>query len=430
MPQPPRDTPPALCTRCRGAVTSCPGGMRPDCPVAAQSLTGPDSRDPLAAPTLDGRPRPLRIVQVVNVRWFNATAWYGLFLSRLLRDAGHEVRVLALPGTESFAKAEEWGLSPTPLPLNSSNPFTLARLAASLAALLREFRPHVVNCHRGESFLLWSTLKAAGYPFALVRTRGDQRPPKANAVNRHLHASADALVATNSRTAREFSDLLQVPHKRIHTIFGGVDTARFFPDPQAGAKTRAAWGLAEHERAVGILGRFDTVKGQKELIATVAALRAEGRSNLRLVLAGFPTVAVSQEQVQAWLTEAGIADSAIITGKTPDVRGCVNALDLGVVASLGSETIARAALEIMACGVPLISSDVGVMPDLLDADALFPPADVPALAAAIRRFLDEPGRGPDLVRRQRERMRGLSEQEFLSQTLAVYYGTLSKPSKR
>ena len=39
---------------------------------------------------------PLRVIQVVNVRWFNATAWYGLFLSRLLKDAGHEVLVLGL----------------------------------------------------------------------------------------------------------------------------------------------------------------------------------------------------------------------------------------------------------------------------------------------------------------------------------------------
>ena len=60
-----------------------------------------------------------RSIQVVNVRWFNATAWYGLELARLLNAAGHESRVVALADTETFAKAEEMGLRPLAMPLNS-----------------------------------------------------------------------------------------------------------------------------------------------------------------------------------------------------------------------------------------------------------------------------------------------------------------------
>ena len=382
--------------------------------MAPQSLTG---LVPLVAPAVTEK---LRVIQVVNVRWFNATAWYGLFLSRLLKNAGHEVRVLALPGTDSFAKAEEWGLHPVPLPLNSANPLTVARLAASLATLVRDFRPHVVNCHRGESFILWGLLKAAGYPFALVRTRGDQRAPKGNLPNRFTHSRlADAVIATNSRTADDLRRILRMPEAQIHTILGGVDTQRFSPDPEGRTRARAEWGLRDEEIAVGILGRFDAVKGQKELIEAVAMLRREGRRNLRLILAGFPT-STSLHEVQTWIADAGMADAAIITGKHPDVRACINALDLGVVASVGSEAIARAALEIMACGVPLISTNVGVMPDLLEPAALVPPADSAALAKGIRRFLDDAAWGPELARSQRERMRSLTEQEFLARTLAVY----------
>ena len=51
-----------------------------------------------------------RTIQVVNVRWFNATAWYGVELARLLNAAGHESRVVALEGTDTFRKAQELGL--------------------------------------------------------------------------------------------------------------------------------------------------------------------------------------------------------------------------------------------------------------------------------------------------------------------------------
>ena len=51
----------------------------------------------------------MRIIQVINVRWFNATAWYGLFLGKLLQEAGHDVLILALKDTEPYFKSLEWG---------------------------------------------------------------------------------------------------------------------------------------------------------------------------------------------------------------------------------------------------------------------------------------------------------------------------------
>ncbi|MDL2209362.1 glycosyltransferase [Desulfovibrio sp. OttesenSCG-928-O18] len=372
------------------------------------------------APTISA---PLRIIQVVNVRWFNATAWYGLFLASLLREAGHEVRVLGLKGTESFAKAEEWGLAPETVDLNTANPFAVASVYADLRRLVRDFDPHIVNCHRGESFFLWALLKRSAR-FALVRTRGDQRPPKANAANTIIHAKlADAVIATSSGIAAGVRDILHVPAERVHTILGGVDTQRFFPDPEARAAMRDALGLHQEHKAIGLVGRFDTVKGQKELIAAFARARHElgtESANVRLVLAGFATSAVSEDAVRSWVEAAGVGDSVLLPGRSENVRALMNALDLGVVASLGSETIARVALEIMACGVPLVGTNVGVMPDLLDDAALVSPGDTHAMAALIRRFVTESGFGENLAVAQAERMASLGESDFYTQTMAVY----------
>ncbi len=372
---------------------------------------------------------PLRVIQVVNVRWFNATAWYGLFLSSLLRGAGHDVRVLCLPGTEPFARASEAGMEPVALPPNSANPLAAAASYRALRRLVREFRPHIVNCHRGESFVLWGLLRRAG-GFGLVRTRGDQRLPKANLVNRALHATvADAVIATSSGIATAMRARLAVPPDRLHTIFGGVDTRRFYPDPEARAAMRARLGLGPDEKAVGLVGRFDAVKGQKELIAAFARLRASlgGDAPLpRLVLAGFPTSSTSEEQVLSWVSDAGLAGAVLLPGRCENVRALMNALDLGVVGSLGSETIARVALEIMACGTPLVGTRVGVMPDMLDGNALVPPGDGEALAGLLRRFVTDPDFGRALREAQRVRMRNLRETDFLEQTLAVYREVLRR----
>lgn len=362
----------------------------------------------------------MRSIQVVNVRWFNATAWYGMYLSRLLLEAGHEVLVLGLPGTLSAAHGHQWGLPLRTLDLNTATPWGIAGLYRELKQLVRDFRPDVVNCHRGESFVLWGLLRREPGTFKLVRTRGDQRLPKANLVNRWLHNNVcDAIISTNSPMTRHFRETFHTPANRLHQILGGVDTSVFFPDANGRARIRTEYGYTDKHFVVGLLGRFDRVKGQQELIRAVAGLYHQGMTHLRLLLLGFDS-ATSEDTVQGWLAEHGIEHIATISGKRPDIAACVNALDLGVVASLWSETIARAALEIMACGVPLVGTTVGVMPDLLQSEALCSPGDVPALAGLIRAVHDRPLLAADLRTAQQHRMSDLSGQDFLRHTLHVY----------
>lgn len=362
----------------------------------------------------------IRTLQVVNVRWFNATAWYGFAVARLMRQAGHESLVLGLADTESFEKAVELGLEPVALSLNIKSPLSMVSLYGAMRKLVREFRPHIVNCHRGEAYPLWAALRATE-GFALVRTRGDQRLPKGNLPNKVLHQHmADAVIATNSRMARHMVEKMGVPHERLHTILGGVEE-KFYHYNRAGRQqVRASFGWTDEHFVVGLLGRFDEVKAQRETIQAVARLRRSGVHNIRLMLAGFAT-ATSLAEVEGWIAEAGIADITVITGKCDDVTACIAAMDLGIVPSLWSETIARAAVEIMAAGVPLISSTVGVMPDLLPEDAMFSPGNIPAMEAMLARAMHDVAWRESVREHCMRRMSTLRDVDFYHDTLAVYH---------
>lgn len=364
----------------------------------------------------------MRIIQVVNVRWFNATAWYALFLSRLLRDAGHEVIVLTLEGTETHEKALAWGLDARALPLNTVNPIKLVSLLFSLRKLVKTFQPDVVNCHRGESFILWGLLKKCGKGFKLFRTRGDQRLPRNNFPNRWLHSScADGVISTNSVMHRHFLSNFGIPNPQLHLIPGGVDRDKFQFSPAGRAELREQYGYADSDFIVGLLGRFDEVKGQKELIEAIAALRAQGLTQIKLLLLGFET-ATSEQSVRTWIAENDMQDATTITGFCPDIAAAISCCDLGVIASKWSETIARAALEFMSCHVPIVSSAVGVMPDLLPADALFAPGDVQDMGAHIKRAYTDGAYYARLGHIQGERIDHLTGADFLQQTLNVYRG--------
>ncbi|MCL1889683.1 MAG: glycosyltransferase [Desulfovibrionaceae bacterium] len=378
--------------------------------------------------------RKLRVLQVVNVRWFNATAWYALYLSRMLQEAGHEVLVLGLENTGSLAKAAEWGLKSATLPLNSYRPRDMLATWGGLRRLIRGYKPDLINCHRGEGFVLFCLLRMLEGGFALVRTRGDQRPPRNNPFNRLLHTrAADALIASNSRIAGIFLEKFAADPERVFTVLGGVDTDAFYPDQEAGMAARAALGYGPEDFVVGLLGRLDPVKGHKVLIQALGLLRDRhpDRFNVCLLCLGAPSE-LKENDILRLAEEAGLAGRARVTGWVPDVRAHINALDLGVLSSVSSEAIARAALEIMACGVPLLSCDIGVMPDILPPEMLVPPGDAPALSLALERCWPDP-RDPRQTLQVLENMRqagrkaleGLSAGDFLEQSLRAYAVALS-----
>jgi glycosyltransferase involved in cell wall biosynthesis len=365
----------------------------------------------------------MKIFQVINVRWFNATAWYAITLSKLLADAGHEVLVLTQAGTLSEAAAVQAGLRTVSVDLNTTNPVRFAGAAKHIIQLLRTHRPDIVNCHRGEGFFLWGLLKLFGFRYKLVRTRGDQRPPRSDALNRWLHAGvADAVVVTNRRMADYFLHKMRTPPNGLWLIHGGVDTERFRFDRTGRDRVRREFGFGPDDLVVGLLGRFDRVKGHQETIRAVAKLRAEGIANIRLFLIGFDT-AMTSDQIKAHIDEAGIADITRISGKRDDVAACVSALDVGVVASLWSEAIARSALEIMAAERPLVSTDVGVMPDLAFPDLLVKPGDVDGLARAVT-LAARPDKREETLAAQKRTMSQLTLDEFLKRTLNLYQSLL------
>ena len=368
----------------------------------------------------------MKIFQIINVRWFNATAWYALTLSRLLADAGHEVLVLTQAGTQSEQTAQDMGLNTVSVDLNTTNPVRFLGAAKHIIQLLRTHRPDIVNCHRGEGFFLWGLLKLFGFGYRLVRTRGDQRPPRSDAVNRWLHANvADAVVVTNRRMADYFLSKMRTPGHGLWLIHGGVDTDKFAFDPHGRERVRKEFGFEPGDLVIGLLGRFDRVKGHKELIEAVAMLRKRGLSSVRLFLIGFDT-AMTTAEIEMSLKENDLRDITRISGKREDVGACISALDVGVVASLWSEAIARSALEIMAADRPLISTDVGVMPDLTAPTMLVNPEDISGMANAIAKLAEDPALHEEVLAAQKRTLSQLTLEEFLKRTLNLYKSLLDE----
>jgi glycosyltransferase involved in cell wall biosynthesis len=236
--------------------------------------------------------------------------------------------------------------------------------------------------------------------------------------------------------ARHFVDGLGVPPDRVHSLPGGVDPGRFHPDAGIRRAVRAELGFAGDDLVLGLVGRMDEVKGIREAIQAfgrVALSGAAGADRLRFLLIGFPSQ-YDEGDVARWTAEQGLGrlgDKVLVTGRVERPEDYIRALDMGILASLGSEAIARAALEIMACGVPLAASGVGVMPDLLPPEFLFAPGDVRAMASMLRRALNPEWRAAlqELCLGRITAPSGFRLDVFRERTLAVYHAAMGRPGK-
>ena len=92
----------------------------------------------------------------------------------------------------------------------------------------------------------------------------------------------------------------------------------------------------------------------------------------------------------------------------------------GVVASLDSEAIARAALEMMAVERPLVSTTVGVMPDLVNPPMLVEPGNAEDLARAIGDIAKNEELRNEVLETQKRTLSQLTLDEFLKRSLNLY----------
>jgi glycosyltransferase involved in cell wall biosynthesis len=217
---------------------------------------------------------------------------------------------------------------------------------------------------------------------------------------RILTARIDRLIAVS----RSIVDKLRQEGRDaapISLIHNGVDLERY--DHQGPCCTlRDEYDLPAEGPIVGVVARLEPEKGHPTLLEawrTIAA--AVPDATLLVVGEGSQRAAL-----EALAADLGVADRVVFTGRRDDVPAVTAALDVAVLPSY-REALGLTVLEAMALSRPVVASNVGGIPEMIEdgvTGLLVPPRDAGALAAAILRLLrDHPladtlGRaGHDLV---------------------------------
>lgn len=199
----------------------------------------------------------------------------------------------------------------------------------------------------------------------------------------------DRLVVVN-REVEAYAKELGVPADRVRYLPNSVDGRQFRPpEDRARKQSKERLGYPAHRPLVVYVGRLHPVKGVDVLIESWASLTKQARGGARLIVVGDGPAREDLERRSALL---GVHESIAFVGERSDVKVFYRAADLFVLPSR-SEGLSNAFMEAVACGVPVVASDVGGASDLLSngfSSGLVPVEDPTSLALKIGECLADP----------------------------------------
>lgn len=331
-----------------------------------------------------------RIIRVLEVQ---GTSGYGgseihtaQIAAALQADPRFAVHVVISPGGPVSAEMRARGIAVTEL--NLSNKFSWAS-HQRLLALARNFRPDIIHTHIRNAD--WhGGLVARRLGCRWVSTIHDRvnmdclsrrHHGPAAFVYRHLLMRADTLLTTAHNLAADTAVQLGCAPERIRVIFNGSDAIPNRPDQ------RAQFGIAADIPIIGMIARLSPEKGHAWLLRALAQLPHE--LPWRLLLAGDGSL---RHALQQQARDAGLGDRILWLGYRRDIPDLLHCLDV-LVAPSYREGFGRSVTEALAAGVPVIASQAGGLPEIIEHDRsglLVPVGDDAALTAALQRLLADP----------------------------------------
>lgn len=220
-------------------------------------------------------------------------------------------------------------------------------------------------------------------------------------------------------------------------IYNGVNTERFRSvsgDTEERRRLKECWGLGQEDPVVLFAGRIDRAKGVHHLARAMKAVLAK-IPNAALIVAGeAPTSAMvpyeheTRNLLETLCGRSRMADF-VPTERMPDLYAIA---DVFAGPSVWNEPFGLVFLEAQACGLPVVATRRGGIPEVVEDGVtgilVDDPSDIESLAAPIIRFLEDSGLREQFGRRGRERAEQFTWTRTAEKTMKLYHRLLDNAS--
>lgn len=269
-----------------------------------------------------------------------------------------------------------------------------------LSVRIRAFGARIVHTHNLSGLVYGGVAGRLAGTKGLVHTEHGRElefyaSRRARLLERLLVRLPHRIVAVSQPLVGELHRDQGVPISKMQLISNGVDTLGYAP--RSDPIFRAALGLMPEHRVVGKIARLVAIKDHDTFLSA-ARLVLLKEPNARFLIVGEGPL---RQQLEAKACELGIESAVLFLGFRHDIPAILAVLDLFVLSSV-SEGTSLTILEAMASGCPIVATNVGGNPYLIEdlkTGRLVPPGDPVRMADAMLALLADPDRAAELGRR-------------------------------
>lgn len=363
----------------------------------------------------------IRIAIVIDriFRWSGAGTERHLaqLLEALNRDS-YEVAVFTFePSQNPFPTGLDIPIEVVP----PGDPRHHFRLLKNLTAVLRRFRPHIVQTFfRDASYFGPVAARLASVPI-LVMSRRDTEEPTLwweSPVMRMLSWTADSWVC-NGQSVRDWLVLKKLAKlQEVEVLPNCVDLDRFQPPSNASREAaRMKLGLPADGPILVSVANLRAVKGLATIVQAASLVRTKLPAARFFLIGEGPGLAELTAQIES----LGLSETVSLVGAQSDIVSWLAAADLGLLASY-REGSSNALLEYLAAGLPSIVSEISANHELVDG-LFFPAGNAEALAIQIVRVWNDAELRSQLGQDYRKRALAFSKTAF-TEKVNRYYADL------
>ncbi|MGY1743108.1 MULTISPECIES: glycosyltransferase family 4 protein [unclassified Blastococcus] len=350
----------------------------------------------LEVPSLDlyREPDPFRVVRPSEIRdWIDVAEWATMAVAGFPEPLTFSLRAARL----LLARRDEFDIVHD----NQSLGYGLLRLT-------RAGVPTVATVHHPVAIDRELELAAAPSAYRKLTLR---RWYAFTRMQARVAPRLDAVTTVSENSRTDIGTHLGVPAERIEVIPVGIDPDVFTPPPPDRPR--------DPDSIVVVTSADVPLKGLVHLLEAVAKLRTERAVRLTVVGSARPG-----GPAEAALDRLALHDAVTFTGSLPEAD-LVRLLQQAAVVAIPSlyEGFSLPAIEAMACGTPLVTTDAGALPEVVGSQAgvRVKAGDVGELTAALELVLDSPGLQEQLGRAGRRRVLASYTWRSAAERTAAWY---------
>ena len=363
----------------------------------------------------------MNIIELCTSSGWGGLELYALNVSAWLKQQGHDCLVTCKPGSLIARRLQDSDLKTASLcPRFKAFPLIAAR---RLATLIDRHRTDILHVHWNKDLILAVLAKYLSRQkpkLVFIRHMALTRH-KRDAYHRFIYGGIDAYLVITKRLQAEARQFLPLGGDKIQLLYHGVAALA-----QADAATCNSFlsskGIAKDKFRVLLPGRIEHGKGQHVLLEAVHQLAQQGLS-VEVALLGHIMDQGYYDKLQKKIESYGLQDQFHYLGFIDKPTYYFNCFDV-IVLTTYAETFGLVLIEGMKCGVPVIGSNAGGVPEIIEqakTGLLYEPGDATGLAASLKQLVDDPDLRKKLARAgQQFADEVFSEQQHYTKLMQIF----------